>query len=111
MSTTHEEVRPGAAEAGPAQLLAVAARSADELLAEARAEAERMKAAARAEADQILASARDEAAGMLVALEESRARIREDVVRLRQDRWERREQVRESLPTWLAEAAAAESVS
>lgn len=111
MSTTREEVALGPAESasgGPTRLLELAARSADQLLAAARADAERMKAVARAEADQILASARNEAERMLVALEESRARIREDVARLRQARSARREQIREHLPTWLADIDATE---
>jgi len=81
MSTTHEAVT-----VGPTRLMRLAARSAEELLAEARAEAERLRATARAEADQILASARTEAASTLVALEEARTRIRDDVALLRQAR-------------------------
>jgi cell division septum initiation protein DivIVA len=106
MRTTHEAVTLGPAESasgGPARILELAARSADQLLAEARADAEQIKAVARAEADLILASARSDAERTLVVIEESRARIRGDAARLRQARWERHEQIREHLPTWLAE--------
>jgi cell division septum initiation protein DivIVA len=93
---------------GPARLMEVAARSADQLLAEARAEAERIKAVARAEADQILADARNEAEQMLLAIEESRGRIREDIALMQRARRARREQLRQELPTWLTEGDASE---
>ena len=112
MSTTHEDVTLGPAESvpdGPARLMEIAARSADQLLADARADAEHIKAVARAEADQILASARNEAEQVLVAVEGSRARIREDTARLRQARWARHEHVSEHLPAWITEVEATEA--
>jgi cell division septum initiation protein DivIVA len=86
----------------------LAARSADELLTEARAEAERVTAAARAEADRILSDARAEAERLLVSLDETRARIREDVALMQQARLARRNELRVQEATWLAEEAAVE---